>query len=123
MVKWDEGKKTVSVLVNGGAFLGLAWLLRGIYRGRSPREILRSSSASPRKMPSFQNLLLRFTFFFYEVSILALLKCIDSSVLAFLKSRDGYVFALIKFIDGSVLAFFRFPSIFSHQNSTDREFC
>ena len=45
-------------------FQGLAGLLRGISRGQSPREILRSSSASPRKTPSFPTLLLRFTFYF-----------------------------------------------------------
>ena len=39
------------------------------------------------------------------------------------KSIDGYVFALLNCIDGSVLTLFRFPSIFSHQNSTDEEFC
>ena len=41
-----------------GVFRGLAGLLRGIPRGRSPREILRSSPASPRKTPSIPILLL-----------------------------------------------------------------
>ena len=44
-------------------FQGLAWLPRGISRGRSPREILSSSSASPRKTPSIMTLLLGFTFY------------------------------------------------------------
>ena len=47
-----------------GVFQGLAGLLRGIFRGRSPREIPRSSAASPRKAPSFPTHLLRFTFYF-----------------------------------------------------------
>ena len=47
-----------------GVSRGLAGLLRGISQGRSPREILRSSPISPRKIPSFPSLLLRFTFYF-----------------------------------------------------------
>ena len=47
-----------------GVFRGLAGLLRGISQGRSPREIPKSSPASPRKTPSFPTLLLRFTFYF-----------------------------------------------------------
>ena len=34
----------------------------GVFRGQSPREILRSSSASPRKTPSIRTLLLGFRF-------------------------------------------------------------
>ena len=45
-------------------FQRLARLLRGISQGRSPREILKSSPASPRKTPSIPTLLLRFTFYF-----------------------------------------------------------
>ena len=47
-----------------GVFRGLAGLLRGIFRGQSPREIPMSSPASPRKTPSFLTLLLRFSFYF-----------------------------------------------------------
>ena len=47
-----------------GVFRGLAGLHWGISRGQSPREIPRSSPASPRKTPSFPTLLLRFTFYF-----------------------------------------------------------
>ena len=54
---------------------------------------------------------------------MALLKCIDGSVLAFLKSIDGSVLALLKCIDGFILALLGFSSIFSHQNSTNGEFC
>ena len=43
--------------------------------------------------------------------------------IGFLRSIDGSVLALLKCIDGSVLALLRFLSIFSHQNSTDGEFC
>ena len=50
-----------------GVFQGLAGLLRGISRGRSLREIPRSSPASPRKTPSCPTLLLRFTFYFYSI--------------------------------------------------------
>ena len=50
-----------------GIFWGLAGLLWGISRRRSPREIPRSSPASPRKTPSFPTLLLRFTFYFQHV--------------------------------------------------------
>ena len=68
-----------------GVFRGLAGLLRGISqgllrgisRGRRPREIPRSSRASSRKTLSFQTLLLRFTFYFQQVSVLALLKFTD----------------------------------------------
>jgi len=44
-----------------GVFLGLAGLLLGISLGLRPREIPRSSPASPRKTPSFPPLLLRLT--------------------------------------------------------------
>ena len=47
-----------------GVFRGLAGLLRGISRGRSPREIPRSSPASPRKARAFPTLLFRFTSYF-----------------------------------------------------------
>ena len=54
-----------------------------------------------------------------DSSLLAFLKSIDSSILAFLKSIDGFVIALLKCRDGSVFAHLMFPSFFSHQNSTD----
>ena len=54
---------------------------------------------------------------------MALLKCINNSIFAFLKFIDGSVLALLKYIDRSVLALFRFPSIFSHHNIKDGEFC
>ena len=47
-----------------GVFQGLAGLLRGISRCRSPREFPKSSPASLRKTPSFPTLLLGFTFYF-----------------------------------------------------------
>ena len=83
--------------VMDGVFWGLAGLLRGISWGRRPRESPRSSPVSLRKPPSFLTLLLRFTFYFQKVSILALLKCIDGSVLALLKSMEGSVLALLRF--------------------------
>ena len=43
-------------------FWGLAGLLLGTCCGQSSREILRSSTASPRKTPSYATLLHRFTF-------------------------------------------------------------
>ena len=46
-----------------GVFQGLAGLLWGISRGRSPGEIPRSSPASTRKTPSIPTLLLGFTFY------------------------------------------------------------
>ena len=103
-------------------FRGLAGLLRGISRGRSPREIQRTSPASPRKIPSFPTLLLRFRFYFQYISVLALLKCTYGSVLAFLKSTDGSVLALLKSTDCSVLALLRLPLIFSCQDSTVGQF-
>ena len=39
-----------------GVFRGLAELLRGIFRGRSPREIPRSSPVSPRKPNRYTSL-------------------------------------------------------------------
>ena len=50
-----------------GVFRGLGGLLRGIFRGRSQREIPRSSLASPEKAPSSPTFLLRLTFFFKQV--------------------------------------------------------
>ena len=104
-----------------GVFRGLARLLQGISWGRSPREILRSSPASPSKTLFFPTLLLRVTFNFYEVFVWALIKCRVGSVLAFQKSIGGSVLALLKCIDGSIFAFFRFSLIFSHQKSADGE--
>ena len=46
-----------------GVFQGLAGLLQGISRGGSPREIPRSSPASPRKTLSIPTLLLGFAFY------------------------------------------------------------
>ena len=81
----------VNISKRGGKdviFRRLAGLIRGISQEQSPREILRISPTSPRKTPSFLTLLLRFTFFFKYVSILALLKCTVGSVLVLLKSID-----------------------------------
>ena len=49
---------------NDTVFQSLAGLLQGIFRGRSPKEIQRSSSASSRKILSLFTLLIRFTFYF-----------------------------------------------------------
>ena len=64
---WRSYQSWVNLSKRGGkdeVFQGLAGLLRGISRRRSPREIPKSSPASPRKTFSFLTLLLRFTFFF-----------------------------------------------------------
>ena len=71
---WAANHSIISYWVNptkrggmDGVFRELAGLLRGISRGRSPREIPRSSPASPRKIPSIPTLLLRFTFSLKQV--------------------------------------------------------
>ena len=46
-------------------FWGLVGLLRGISRGQRLKDILRSSSASPRNTLSFPTILLRFIFYYY----------------------------------------------------------
>ena len=57
-----------------GVFRGLAGLLRGISGGRSPREIPRSSPASPRKTQSIPTLLLGFTFYLkYDILVIILI--------------------------------------------------
>ena len=56
-----------------GVFFRLAGLLRGISRGRSPREIRRSSPASPRKTPSIPIFLIGFTFYSkYDILVIFL---------------------------------------------------
>ena len=63
-----------------GVFQGLAGLLRGISRERSLREIPRSSLASPRKTrPSwlFYSDLHSISNRFFDISVLAFLKCMD----------------------------------------------
>ena len=77
-------------------FRGLAGLLRGISRGRSSREIPRSSPTSPGNTLSFPTLLLRFIFYFWYISVLALIKCTNGSILAFPKTTDGSVLAFLK---------------------------
>ena len=63
---------------------------------------------------SFTHIYILFLTGFFEISVLAFLKCMDGSVLAFLKCMDGSVLAFLKCTDGSVLSHLRFPSIFSH---------
>ena len=58
---WDNLSKRGG---KDGVFRGLVGLLQGISRGEARGKSLRSRPASPRKTPSFQTLLLRFTFYF-----------------------------------------------------------
>ena len=64
----NQGKPYLVILSKRGgkdrAFQVLTGLLQGISGGHSLIEIQRSSPASPRKTPSFLNLLLRFIFYF-----------------------------------------------------------
>ena len=58
----------------GRVFPGLAGLLQGVCRGQSPREIPRSSPASPSKTSSILNLLLGFTFYIkYDMLVIFLI--------------------------------------------------
>ena len=92
--------------------------LKGEARGKS----LKSSTASPTNPvlhESFTQIYILFPICF----CIDPPKCTDGSVFAFLKFYDCSVLALLKPIEGSVLALLRLPSIFSHKNSTVREFC
>ena len=58
---WKQNVNLSKSVGKDRVFLGLAGLLLGISLGLRPREIPRSSLASPRKTPSFRPLLLRLT--------------------------------------------------------------
>ena len=65
---FEHSTEGVNLSKRGGmdrVFQGLVVLgmLQGIFHGQRPREILRSGSASPRKTPSIQTLLIIFTFY------------------------------------------------------------
>ena len=95
----EEGRK---------GFPRAGWLLQGICRGRSPREI-------PRSTPYSTVIYILFLIGF-RIGPPKMHKVFR---IGFLRSIDGSVLALLKCL---VLALLRLPSIFSHQNSTDEEF-